>query len=220
MGGYSTGYCDVIDFCLRMALIDTLFEDERHFIIIDDPFVDLDPVRLEHAIRLLRSISADSQIIYFVCHDFRAREPSSEEIAEIKHKALIKSAAPTVKIKSDSKKTRFIFTAESTPVLTSANRTITNGIFTVAFCADVGIESGEYELFFVDEREKVLCDRQQLSVVEGKTVPEKIRFCLNAGNALGNTYCLYIRNVNAAENKIARKYSYEAAITFTADFVF
>lgn len=31
--GYSTGYCDLIDFCMRLALVDTLFENEQPFLI-------------------------------------------------------------------------------------------------------------------------------------------------------------------------------------------
>ena len=219
--GYSTGYCDVIDFCMRLALIDTLFEDERPFIIMDDPFVNLDAGRLNHAMQLLKSISAESQIIYFVCHEVRASEPTSEEMLEIEHKRLIKSAAPKSKSKTDAKKARFTLLMENALEPVSATRKITNSIFTLAFTAAEGnCGNKEYELFFVDENEKVLCDRQQLSVVNGEVIPEKVRFCLNTGNASGKTYYLYIRNVSAPENEVAQKIAYEAAITFTADFDF
>lgn len=219
--GYSTGYCDVIDFCMRLALIDTLFEDERPFIIMDDPFVNLDAGRLDHAMRLLKTISAESQIIYFVCHEVRASEPTSEEIPEVEHKRLIKSAAPKARPKTDAKKARFALIQENALEPVSANRKISNSIFTLAFAAAEGNNgSGEYELFFVDENEKVLCDRQQLSIAAGEVIPEKVRFCLNTGNASGKTYYLYVRNVCAPDNEIAQKISYEAAITFTADFDF
>ena len=219
--GYSKGYCDVIDFCMRLALIDTLFEDERPFIIMDDPFVNLDAERLNHAMQLLKTISADSQVIYFVCHEIRASEPTSEKLPEIDHKRLIKSVAPKAKPKTESSKVRFTLVAENALEPVSANRKITNSIFSLAFAAAEGSNGNkEYELFFVDENEKVLCDRQQLSVVDGEVVPEKVRFCLNAGNAFGNTYYLYIRNISAPANEIAQKIAYKAAITFTADFGF
>ena len=39
---FSTGYKDLIGICTRFALVDALFENEKPFIILDDPFVNLD----------------------------------------------------------------------------------------------------------------------------------------------------------------------------------
>ena len=102
--GYSTGYTDMIDFCMRIALIDTLFEEERPFIIMDDPFVNLDQERMSHALRLLKAISADSQIIYFVCHEVRASEPDKDAPIEIKRKKLIRTAPRTPQNVSTARK--------------------------------------------------------------------------------------------------------------------
>lgn len=219
--GYSTGYCDVIDFCMRMALIDTLFEEERPFIIMDDPFVNLDARRLQHAMGLLKSISAESQIIYFVCHEVRASEPALEEMPEIARQGLIKSAPKAAKPKAEPKKARFILKEERALEPLSQNRRITNSIFTLGFApAEGNMGSGEYELFFADENEKVLCDRQQLSLVDGEVIPEKVRFCLNTGSASGKQYYLYIRKAGAPENEIVQKIPYASAIVFAADFDF
>ncbi|MDP4133009.1 MAG: AAA family ATPase [Bacillota bacterium] len=68
---YSTGYMDLIGLCARFALIKALFEDETPFVILDDPFVNLDGEKLANAKRLLLKLSKGYQIIYFVCHDAR-----------------------------------------------------------------------------------------------------------------------------------------------------
>ena len=69
---FSAGSQSIIDICLRMALIDTLFTAERPFVILDDPFADLDPARLGTAMELLKRVAAEKQVIYFVCHPLRA----------------------------------------------------------------------------------------------------------------------------------------------------
>ncbi|MCF0116040.1 MAG: hypothetical protein HUJ56_11880, partial [Erysipelotrichaceae bacterium] len=71
--GYSTGYCDMLDFCMRLALVDTLFENEEPFLILDDPFVNLDEDRLEKALELLNYIGADKQIMNFVFHPVKVK---------------------------------------------------------------------------------------------------------------------------------------------------
>ena len=68
---FSTGYKDLIYFCMRLSLIDSLFEKEKPFIILDDPFVNLDKAKTKNAINLLKNISKEYQIIYFICHESR-----------------------------------------------------------------------------------------------------------------------------------------------------
>lgn len=67
----SQGYRDLVDLCIRCALIDTMYENERPILIFDDPFVNLDEAKIENAIELLRQISQKYQIIYFTCHNSR-----------------------------------------------------------------------------------------------------------------------------------------------------
>lgn len=69
---YSTGNRDLYDICLRMALVDAMYPDEKPFIILDDPFVNLDKKRTEKAIAFLNEVAKDYQVIYFTCHESRA----------------------------------------------------------------------------------------------------------------------------------------------------
>lgn len=68
---FSTGYKDLIYICMRLSLIDSLFEEETPFVILDDPFVNLDNKKIENAMNILQKISKQYQVIYFVCHDSR-----------------------------------------------------------------------------------------------------------------------------------------------------
>jgi uncharacterized protein YhaN len=67
----SAGYQDLIGFCLRISFVDAMFQAEKPFLILDDPFVNLDPVKTECGMKLLDQISSDYQIVYFTCHSSR-----------------------------------------------------------------------------------------------------------------------------------------------------
>ena len=69
---FSAGYKDLIGICARFALIDALFEDEKPFLVLDDPFVNLDKGKLGNALDLLEQVSKQYQIIYLTCHDSRS----------------------------------------------------------------------------------------------------------------------------------------------------
>ena len=68
----STGYKDLIYICMRLSLIESLFEGEKPFIILDDPFVNLDEEKIENAMKLIKTKAEEYQIIYFVCHESRS----------------------------------------------------------------------------------------------------------------------------------------------------
>lgn len=68
---YSKGINDLFDICKRFALIDVLFDKESPFIILDDPFTNLDNKKLEFAKDLIFKLSSKYQILYFICHDSR-----------------------------------------------------------------------------------------------------------------------------------------------------
>lgn len=68
---YSKGYKNTIDLCMRFALIDCLFVKEKPFIILDDPFVNMDDTKIKNAKQFLVELSKQYQIIYFSCHDSR-----------------------------------------------------------------------------------------------------------------------------------------------------
>lgn len=68
---YSRGYQNIISLCMRLALIDCLYPQEKPFIILDDPFVNFDDEKLELCKALIRTISKQYQIVYFACHKSR-----------------------------------------------------------------------------------------------------------------------------------------------------
>ena len=69
---FSAGWQTAITLCLRLSLIDALYENERPFIVLDDPFVNLDDAKLARALEMLRRLANDTQIIYLTCHTSRS----------------------------------------------------------------------------------------------------------------------------------------------------
>ena len=67
----SSGWQDLINMCLRMALTDAMFKEEKPFLVMDDPFVNLDKEKMELAKGFLREIANEYQVLYFTCHDSR-----------------------------------------------------------------------------------------------------------------------------------------------------
>lgn len=70
-GYLSAGYKDMVAFCSRLALIDALYQNEKPLLILDDPFTDLDEGKISEALKLLRDIAKDRQVLYFTCHQSR-----------------------------------------------------------------------------------------------------------------------------------------------------
>lgn len=68
---FSKGMREAMELCVRFALIDALFEKETPFVVLDDPFVNLDQESLEGARKVLNEIAAKYQLIYFTCHTSR-----------------------------------------------------------------------------------------------------------------------------------------------------
>lgn len=67
----SAGNRDLIAMCMRFALVDAMFPDEKPFLILDDPFVNLDDEKIEHGKQLLIALEKEYQAIYFTCHESR-----------------------------------------------------------------------------------------------------------------------------------------------------
>lgn len=68
---YSKGYQNLFEICKRFALTDVLFTGEKPFIILDDPFYNLDDEKLKNALNLIKKLSNEYQIVYFICHESR-----------------------------------------------------------------------------------------------------------------------------------------------------
>ena len=68
----STGWQDLAGFCMRLALADAMYQGEKPFLILDDPFVNLDDEKKEGGLRLLEKAAEEYQIIYFTCSESRS----------------------------------------------------------------------------------------------------------------------------------------------------
>ncbi len=69
---FSTGWRDVIALCARLSLVDALFEEEQPFLVLDDPFANLDDDTAARAAQLLQHAAERYQILYLTCHSSRA----------------------------------------------------------------------------------------------------------------------------------------------------
>ncbi len=67
----SEGFRALTALCKRMSLIEVMYQEEKPFLVMDDPFVNLDPEKLEGAKAFLRELSREYQILYFSCHPSR-----------------------------------------------------------------------------------------------------------------------------------------------------
>lgn len=74
---FSQGTRDIIELCLRLALIDVLFDGDLPPLILDDPFYNLDDSKTTNAKTLLRDLSQEVQVVYLVCHSSRATEQNA-----------------------------------------------------------------------------------------------------------------------------------------------
>lgn len=63
----SVGYGNLVGFCMRLALIDAMYEAERPMLILDEAFASYDRDKEAAANRLLAEVSNRYQIIYFTC---------------------------------------------------------------------------------------------------------------------------------------------------------
>ncbi|MFA5449315.1 MAG: AAA family ATPase [Clostridia bacterium] len=70
---FSKGIKELVSICMRFALVDMIFKDsvKKPFIILDDPFANLDDSKLLLAKEFIVKLSKDYQIIYLTCHASR-----------------------------------------------------------------------------------------------------------------------------------------------------
>jgi len=69
---FSAGTRDAAYLCMRMALLDLLFDDEMPPLICDESFSNLDSRRLNNLLKVIASISRKTQVFIFTCHDREA----------------------------------------------------------------------------------------------------------------------------------------------------
>ena len=68
---FSAGTVDGVMLCMRLALVDALFQKEQPFLLLDDPFVNLDDEATRRALLLLREIAKKRQVVYLTCNTAR-----------------------------------------------------------------------------------------------------------------------------------------------------
>lgn len=68
----STGCQDMVGICMRMALVDAMYEGEKPFVVFDDSFVNFDSKKTEGGLKLLAEIAKKYQVIYFTCNEVRS----------------------------------------------------------------------------------------------------------------------------------------------------
>ncbi len=69
---FNTGLRDLISLCERLSLVDAMFEGERPFLILDDPFTNLDDATMARATDLLAAVAERYQVLYLTCNSSRA----------------------------------------------------------------------------------------------------------------------------------------------------
>ncbi len=67
----SQGRKDLVYLCQRMAMVDAMYQAEKPFVLLDDPFVNLDGARIEGGLKFLDEAAKEYQLIYFTCHESR-----------------------------------------------------------------------------------------------------------------------------------------------------
>jgi uncharacterized protein YhaN len=68
---YSKGTRDLYALVTRFALIESLYESEHPFIILDDPFAYFDDSKLRKALSAIKALAKEKQIIYLTCSNAR-----------------------------------------------------------------------------------------------------------------------------------------------------
>ena len=221
--GYSTGYCDLIDFCMRLALVDTLFEQEQPFLILDDPFVNLDDARTEKALELLRLMSETRQMIYFVCHPIRAIETTEQSGTRAKYLQMAETAKQSIAAKAQPerrsvrKNPRELYTVTgAVPAVLPANpdMRITNRIFSMDFILNPRSSAFDktYALFFIDEKGRLLGDRRMIEIKDGMISQQRIQFCLNTREDSGSRFELMIHESGQSDYEVAARIPFSAKL--------
>lgn len=67
----SSGQRSICALCFRLALLDNIYNGDVPFIIMDDPFINLDKENLVATAKMLKELSKGKQIVYFSCHESR-----------------------------------------------------------------------------------------------------------------------------------------------------
>lgn len=238
VAGYSTGYRDLLDMCLRMALVDTIYQAEAPMLIMDDPFSALDEQKLRRAFRLLDTLAAKFQIVYFTCHPSRVENaqtsatasdggtpfvlPEQRERRELPRARAKREAEERARAQAElvaSFKVVPVTQGRSSIRPDAASRTVASNLFQVGFelNAETGMRDNSFEAFFIDEKGRVLCDRQNIQVLDGQVVPDRVRFDLTSRDDSGSTYELIVHEDGRSLEELAARIPFKVQIAFAND---
>lgn len=70
-GYLSEGLQDLCRFCQKLAIFEAMFQEEKAFLLLDDPFSHLDEKNGARARALLEELAESRQIFYFTCSEER-----------------------------------------------------------------------------------------------------------------------------------------------------
>ena len=65
----SDGTKDTISLAFRLAMLEHLYPDGNGLAVFDDPFTEMDPIRVERACRLIQRFAENNQVIFITCDD-------------------------------------------------------------------------------------------------------------------------------------------------------
>jgi DNA repair protein SbcC/Rad50 len=68
----SAGTRDVLALSLRLSMAHYFLQESEGVLVLDDPFVDLDPKRQEMGAEVIKEFASDKQVILFTCHPSHA----------------------------------------------------------------------------------------------------------------------------------------------------
>ncbi len=68
---FSDGQQDAMGICMRMSMVDAMYKAEKPFIIMDDPFNNLDDYSLKQGLDMMEKLSDEYQIVYITCTEKR-----------------------------------------------------------------------------------------------------------------------------------------------------
>jgi len=79
----SQGTLGSLALATRLALAELYLKDDNGFLVMDDPFTDMDPDRRKAAAVALSSFAKERQVLLFTCHPLHAEELLQEEGAKL-----------------------------------------------------------------------------------------------------------------------------------------
>jgi uncharacterized protein YhaN len=62
----------MIGICLRLSLVDAMYDGESPMLIMDDPFTNLDDCKISAGKEFIEKIAEKYQVIYFTCSNSRS----------------------------------------------------------------------------------------------------------------------------------------------------